>query len=413
MKTILVSAYGCEPGKGSEQGVGWNWALRLAGFQNVWVITRKKNRAIIEKSLPEDVGARLHFVYYDLPDWIKKHKRGAKGLYWYYILWQYGVYQLARRLSRQNHFDYCMHLTFGNIWLPTWFHKLGIPFIWGPLGGAGCIPFRFLREFPVSARIPQIFRNLFLSHVGYIPWVHGPLKRAVAVIVRTEKMKSSIPARYRDKVFVRLETAIDISALEAGVKDQPVREPGKIRLVYTGRFVPFKNLSVLFRALTTLGDLTQNMTLELIGEGSMEKRYRKELKRLGIEDRVIFDGELSRAETLSAVRNCDIFVFPSLREEGSWSLMEAMALSLPVICLDAAGVNQITGSDTAIRIPMTTVKGVEFGLAQGIRQLTQSASLRKALGGNGREKIRRDFNWDNIERFIRALFDDLDGEQQV
>ena len=30
MKTILISAYGCEPLKGSEAGVGWNWVLQMA-----------------------------------------------------------------------------------------------------------------------------------------------------------------------------------------------------------------------------------------------------------------------------------------------------------------------------------------------------------------------------------------------
>ena len=43
MKTILVSAYACEPLKGSEQGVGWNWVLQLAKKNNVHVITRANN----------------------------------------------------------------------------------------------------------------------------------------------------------------------------------------------------------------------------------------------------------------------------------------------------------------------------------------------------------------------------------
>jgi hypothetical protein len=48
---VLVSAYACEPGKGSEPGVGWTWALEISRWHEVWVITRANNRGPIEKAL--------------------------------------------------------------------------------------------------------------------------------------------------------------------------------------------------------------------------------------------------------------------------------------------------------------------------------------------------------------------------
>ena len=45
MSRILLSAYACEPGKGSEPEVGWMWATELAAAgHEVWVITRAANR---------------------------------------------------------------------------------------------------------------------------------------------------------------------------------------------------------------------------------------------------------------------------------------------------------------------------------------------------------------------------------
>ena len=35
---VLISAYACEPNKGSEPGVGWNWALQMAKMDEVYVI---------------------------------------------------------------------------------------------------------------------------------------------------------------------------------------------------------------------------------------------------------------------------------------------------------------------------------------------------------------------------------------
>ena len=48
---ILVSAYACEPGKGSEPGAGWLWARAAARRHEVWVLTRANNREAIEAAL--------------------------------------------------------------------------------------------------------------------------------------------------------------------------------------------------------------------------------------------------------------------------------------------------------------------------------------------------------------------------
>ena len=48
---ILLSAYGCEPHKGSEGGVGWNWALQLAKGSEVHVVTREARRPAVEAFL--------------------------------------------------------------------------------------------------------------------------------------------------------------------------------------------------------------------------------------------------------------------------------------------------------------------------------------------------------------------------
>ena len=44
---ILVSAYACEPNKGSEPGVGWNFVKELAKKHNTIVLTRKNNKELV------------------------------------------------------------------------------------------------------------------------------------------------------------------------------------------------------------------------------------------------------------------------------------------------------------------------------------------------------------------------------
>src|ERR1700720_4879126 len=48
---VLLSAYACEPHKGSGPEVGWQWALQMARFHDVTVLTQSKNRPVIERAL--------------------------------------------------------------------------------------------------------------------------------------------------------------------------------------------------------------------------------------------------------------------------------------------------------------------------------------------------------------------------
>ena len=66
---ILISAYACEPNKGSEPGVGWNWAIELSKHHNVWVITRDNNKSTIESYIKENPSyncKNLKFIYVGL-----------------------------------------------------------------------------------------------------------------------------------------------------------------------------------------------------------------------------------------------------------------------------------------------------------------------------------------------------------
>ena len=95
---VLVSAYACEPGKGSEPGAGWRWAGAAAQEHEVWLLTRSNNRSAIDDAIAEDprLAQRIHPVYLDLPPWIRRWKRGPRGVHLYYALWQ----QSARRTAR-------------------------------------------------------------------------------------------------------------------------------------------------------------------------------------------------------------------------------------------------------------------------------------------------------------------------
>src|SRR5206468_1925717 len=102
---VLVSAYACEPDRGSEPGVGWNLVCQIARFNEVWVVTRANNREPVEAALAQHPLPNVHFVYFDLPAWARCWKRRGYGVRLYYYLWQFCVWLVVRKLHRTIGFD--------------------------------------------------------------------------------------------------------------------------------------------------------------------------------------------------------------------------------------------------------------------------------------------------------------------
>ena len=61
---ILLIAFACEPNKGSEEGVGWNWAINLAKKHKVYVITRGQEQEFIEKNSTKEERENIEFFYF-------------------------------------------------------------------------------------------------------------------------------------------------------------------------------------------------------------------------------------------------------------------------------------------------------------------------------------------------------------
>ena len=157
MSRILLSAYACEPGKGSEPEVGWMWATELQALgHEVWVITRESNRRAVARGLGSDGRPDLHFRFYDLPRWARGWKRGNRGVHLYYALWQWGAYRAAKRLARHIGFDFVHHVTFVGMRAPSFMGRLGLPFFLGPVSGGECVPKRLRASMSLASKVSRV-----------------------------------------------------------------------------------------------------------------------------------------------------------------------------------------------------------------------------------------------------------------
>lgn len=407
MRRLLISAYGCEPGKGSEQGVGWNWCLQLGSLAELVVITRSNNQSAVEAALPTSLAGRIRFEFYDLPPAILRFKHKEKGLYVYYLLWQWGAYRRAKELARHSRFDYAMHLTFGSVWMPTFMHRLPLPFIWGPVGGGEAVPFGLISALPPLGRINQYLRYALIGTFPINPLIMGVVRRANIILARTEDTAKMIPARHARKVRVVLETAIADDLLSDSICER-IGTAGPLRVIYTGRLVALKNVAAAIHAISRARARGADVQFVIVGNGPLREALKALAERLGIADFVSFLGSVSQAEVIEHLNMGDVYLFPSLKEGGVWSLMEAMSVGLPIVCVNTSGMAVITDETSAILVAPDSQERMIADFTQALVELAQSPELRQRLGTNARKRIEEHFRWHQKAVFMQALFDELE-----
>jgi len=400
---VLVSAYACEPGRGSESGIGWDWVRQVARFHDVWVVTRSSNREAIEGALAAAPLPGVRWIYFDLPRRARFWKRGTRGARLYYYLWQVGAYFAAARARRDVRFDVAHHVTWGNYWSPSLFALSAIPFVWGPVGGGESAPRPFYASFGLRGRAYEHARDLARALGEWDPLLRATCRGArvsVATTPDTARRLVRLGARRVEVVPHAALPADEIAAL-AGV---PPREGAPFRLVSVGRLLHWKGfhlgLAAFARAAPGLGDAEY----WIVGGGPQLGRLTRLARSLGVGDRVRFLGALPRREVLAAVAASDVLLHPSLHDSGGYVCLEAMAAGRPVICLDLGGPGLMVTDDTGVKVAARDPEQAVRDLAAAITRLAGSAELRARLAARGRERVRAEFDWDRRGDLLAHLY---------
>lgn len=402
---VLISAYACEPHKGSEPGVGWNIVCQMARFHEVWVVTRSNNRAAIEIALPEDLKTSLHFVYYDFPSWAKWWKQGKHGVQCYYYLWQIAIYFVAWRLHRNVHLDLVHHLTFGKYWSPSFLSLLPVPFLWGPLGGGESAPKNFWKSFGLRGRIFENVRELARSFAEYDPFIRLTARRSAWVLVKAHETSLRVEKLGARRIEIFGESAITPTDLWKLNGNESARDI--CRFVSIANLLHFKGLHLGLQAFAEARGLSSEYWI--IGDGPERERLQKLARILGIEGRVSFLGQLPRSEVLAKMAECDVLVHPSLHDSGGWVCLEGMAFGTPVICLDLGGPATQVTADTGFKVAADCPEQVVQDMASAMRCLGQDKQMRSQMGQAARNHIAASFTWEckgeQLNRCYMAIVD--------
>jgi len=183
---------------------------------------------------------------------------------------------------------------------------------------------------------------------------------------------------------------------------QPVRhDEGVVSVVMAARMWPGKDFALLIRAAEILGHEEPNRwRFVLVGAGPLREGLLRQAQR--VRDCVVDFPEVG-IEALPVVASADVGVLVTergLHAEGcSNTIMEYMALGLPVVCSDSGGNREIVDDEgTALVVPPGDVDA----LVRALRRLGADIALRSSLGAAGLALADSRFSLDAfVDGFVR------------
>lgn len=406
---VLISAYACNPGFDAklhpgEDAVGWNLVKELSKFAKLWVITEEYNK-IHHKEIPSNV----QFIYVRLPLLYKILYPIDFARRIYYYLWQWKAYFVGRELHEKINFDLVHHLTFGNDWMPDLLGAfLGLPFVWGPIGGGQRTPKPLLREYTLVGKLKEFFR-LAAQWIGRNLLITRKLTmlKASKILVCNRETYEMFPSRVRHKI--EYFPVNGISEEELRYIDTLNGERDKFIIVTAGRLHRLKGFSLLIRSFKAFIDKANvsDVVLEIIGDGEERENLERLVSRLKIGDKVIFTGWASREDVLKKFKEASIFSFLSFRDGGGFVVIEAMAAGCPCVVLDSGGPGFHVKPEWGFLIKPSIPEKVVEETANAFWKLYSDANLRFRLGRNARKRVEDYYLWSKLAQRMYGIYKEV------
>ena len=333
---ILVSAYACNPFGGSEPGVGWAAVCRIAREHDVWVLVDIYNKSGWERAAKEGkIPANVTVRFLRESSACSQNRFIAHAQSWLnYADFNRRILAAALDWHREIGFDLCHQVTIAAWRMPSPLWRLPIPFVWGPIGGAGYIPPAFR---PMLSRKAQLFERLRDVNTWYAlqsSTFRECIENTAVVFAANEETEILLQPYRGERPMVRLPIA-SISVEKAQHFERPTCEDKVARplqLFAGGNMEGRKGLSLALQALARVSARNVATHFTIAGGGPEIGAMRVLAQQLGIEANVTFHDGFSGEEYVQKLQQSDIYFLPSFRESTPVTLLEAyLAGCYPVV----------------------------------------------------------------------------------
>jgi glycosyltransferase involved in cell wall biosynthesis len=396
---VLVLGPDCNPEQVSIPFVTYSHAAALAQLHDVTLVARSSVLDALRRA--KAPFRAIEVIRTPLLDrifawsfrWIFKCNYDSQALtafkYPFALAFEWRAWRQLRRRIFAGEFDVVLRLVPMSPVLPSpfaFFLRQGpIPFVIGPLNGGLPWPPGFTQLDNQREWISGL-RKLY----RFLPFARSTYRQAAAIIAASSQVYAEF-AVYRDKLFFVPEPGIGRSVCSEDARGP--KPDGKLELLFVGGLVPRKACDLALRAAASLLR-NDSARFTVIGDGPERDRLEKLTADLGIGKAVSFCGWLDHKEVLKGMQSADVFVFPSLRDNGAGVVFEALASGAVPLVVDFGGPGDIVHPEVGYKVPLTDENNMVSQMEMILADLAGNRDLLNRLRQQGMAYARECLTWD-------------------
>lgn len=394
MLKILINAYACSPGMGSEPGMAWNWVSNLAKFCELYIITEGEFREKIEEVVPTlEQGKNMHFYYNPVTDEIRKMcwNQGDWRFYKYYREWQWKTYLMAKEICSSEHIDVLHQLNMIGFREPGYLWKLskenGVPFVWGPVDAKDKFPVAYLDGASIKTKLFMQLKNFLTGiQLRYSGRVLKSARQASIIFSASSNSQRSF------KKYMHIDSPL-LNETGCYVQEHPITDKSQketFDVLWVGKMDFRKQLSLALQTMAAIGD--NKFRLHIVGGGD-SAFYQQMAEGLGIADQCVWHGMVSHDEVQKLMQASDIFFFTSVAEGTPHVVLEAIGNNLPVVCFDTCGQGDAVNDKVGRKVALSNPAQSAADFAKLLNNLEHDRKLLKQLSENCKQR-QNELSWE-------------------
>lgn len=404
---ILINAYACSPGMGSEPGMAWNWVSNLAKFCELYIITEGEFRKKIEAVVPTlEQGKNMHFYYNPVSEEIRKMcwNQGDWRFYKYYREWQWKTYLMAKEICSSEHIDVLHQLNMIGFREPGYLWKLskenGVPFVWGPVDAKDKFPVTYLDGASIKTKLFMRLKNFLTGiQLRYSGRVLKAAHQASVVFSASSNSQRSF------KKYMRIDSPL-LNETGCYVQEHPVTDKSQketFDVLWVGKMDFRKQLALALQTMASIGN--NKFRLHIVGGGD-SAFYQQMAEGLGIADQCVWHGAVSHDEVQKLMQASDVFFFTSVAEGTPHVVLEAIGNNLPVVCFDTCGQGDAVNDKVGRKVALSNPAQSAADFAKLLNDLEHDRTLLKQLSENCKQR-QTELSWEEKARTMVEWYEKI------
>ena len=303
----------------------------------------------------------------------------------------------SKEIIKTEHFDLVHNVGPIGYREPGYLWKLGLPYIWGPVGGANNAPLQLMKHMPLIGRMKQTFRNV--ANIIQFHTKHRlklALKATDVLLTATSENQRKFKKVYHKDSIYFPENCI---TGEITLDESKFDNPSKYNIIAIGTLDSRKSIGIFLESLVQVYNRDM-LHVDIVGDGPLRDNLQRFAKENGLDKLITWYGQLPRVKAVKVFNSAHLHVITSVSEGNPTTIWEAMSYGVPTMSFDHCGMHDTICDRCGIRVPIAKrYEDCVADIARNIDELLEHPERFHQLAHGVLECAKR-YTWNEREKFL-------------